>query len=153
MTERATTGVIHYLPPDGRPDMSGEIARLAAASAVEPILKKYRHHCPAGLIDERGKIRHVFTRRQGQDSVAQVIEALCDNPEAGAEFEAALAAQERLNALSRHRVEMTIKNARLLEDASLDGCGFQLEHHQSAVTDWHDSGATSGLPYLVRKTS
>ena len=49
-----TTGIFNYLPseqPDAGPETE-QRARLASMAAVEPILKRWRHRCPAGLIDE-----------------------------------------------------------------------------------------------------
>ncbi len=142
-----TSGFIHYLPETEQALNSDRLARLTAAAAVEPILKRWRHRCPEGLIDESGKIRNIFTRQQGTDNVTAVIEALKPITEATREFEAALAAQRELNALSRNPVETEIHNARLLTDASLDGCGFQLEHHISAVSDWQDDAQVTGIYY------
>ena len=139
--------VFNYLPVD-RPDPE-VLERLAASAAVEPILKRWRHHCSEGLIDEAGKIRHVFTRAQpgSENTVSRVIRELSDVPEAVADFEAALAAARQVDALAHHAVEMPVRNARLLEDASLEGCGFQLERHTSRVTDWEDEQQLADVYY------
>lgn len=139
---KETSGIFNYLPEEqtGQASLSAEMKRLAAAAAVEPILNRWRHRCSDGLIDDTGKIRNVFTRTQPgvEDSVSRVIRELNRVPEALAEFEAALEARRKLEALQRRPVEMPVRNARLLTDASLDGCGFQLERHTSRVTDWED---------------
>ncbi|MEJ2088044.1 MAG: CmcJ/NvfI family oxidoreductase [Gammaproteobacteria bacterium] len=137
-----TTGVFNYLPP-GQPGQqltTEEGKRLASAAAVEPILKRWRHRCSEGLIDDTGKIRNVFTKASSgaEHTVSRVIRELNEIPEAVAEFGAAFEARQQLSALTQHSVEMPVRNARLLTDASLDGCGFQLERHTSKVTDWQD---------------
>jgi hypothetical protein len=150
-TTAETTGVFNYLPPERAVQALDLEARqrLASAAAIEPILKRWRHRCTEGLIDEKGKVRNVFTRaeRGAEDNVGRVIRELSRVPEAIAEFEAALDARRQLNALSHHPVEMRVRNARLLEDASLDGCGFQLERHESNVTDWTDEHQIAGIYY------
>ena len=163
-----TTGRISYLPGEqtgaaatpeaaARPE---EMAKLAAAAAVGPILKRWRHRCADGLIDESGKIRNVFTRAQSgaEDNVSRVIRTLNQIPEAIAEFEVALAAQTKLNELTRHSVEVPIRDARTMTDPGLDGPGFQLEHHVSKVTDWQDDGQLASIYYpeieaLVRRVT
>ena len=146
-----TTGVFNYLPPaeTEQTTATGDRQRLASAAAVEPILKRWRHRCSDGLIDETGKVRNIFTKahRGARDNVERVIEELNQIPEAILEFEAALEARRRLEAGTRHSVEMTVRNARLLEDASLDGCGFQLERHVSNVTDWDDDRQLADIYY------
>jgi hypothetical protein len=144
-----TSGYINYLPDEQSNHPRAQMAQLAANAAVAPILKRWRHRCTQGLIDEQGKIRNVFTNTQrgSEDSASQVIRELNEVPEAIAEFEAALQAQRQLNAVMRQSVELPIHNARLLEDASLDGIGFQLEHHTSAVTDWHDGREVAAVYY------
>ena len=148
---QATTGEIGYFPTSerGLRGNPAERAALAAAAAVEPILKRWRHRCSEGLIDERGKIRNVFTKRHpGEtDNVSRVIEQLNQVPEAVAELEAAVAAQQQLTALSRHAVQMPIHNARLLDDPSLHDYGFQLERHTSKVTDWQDDAQIAEIYY------
>ena len=150
-TTTDTTGVFNYLPagPPVQPPASEEWRRLASAAAVEPILKRWRHCCSHGLIDDTGKIRNVFTRTQrgAQDNVAQVIRELNQVPEAVAELEAALQARRQLDALSRHSVRMPVSNARLLTDASLHVNGFQLERHVSKVEDWEDDRQLAEIYY------
>ena len=123
MTQAAeTTAVFNYRPSErsAQQNASAHMQRLARAAAVEPILKRWRHCCSEGLIDETGKIRNVFTKVGGaQHSVSQVIEELNQVPQAVAEFEAALQARRQLDAASRHAVEMPVHNARLLEDAQI----------------------------------
>ena len=146
-----TSGLFHYLPGDARTNapVSEDMAALTAAAAVEPILRRWRHRCSEGLIDEKGKIRHVFRKAEpgAEDNVSRVIRELNQVPEAVAELEAALAAQTRLNALSRQAVEMPVWNGRQLEGASLDGVGFQLVHHASKVTDWSDDAQLAAIYY------
>jgi len=153
-----TRGVIHYLPADQHAGNNPRAAELARQAAVAPILRRWRHRCSAGLIDESGKIRNVFTNmnRGTEDSVSQVIRELNEVPAAVAEFETALKAQRELAALCRHAAQTTIHNARLLADASLDSTGFQLEHHRSRVANWHDGRQVAQLYYpeinaLVKK--
>lgn len=134
----ATRATIHYLPREPRsPERQ---AALARAAAVEPILARFRGHTSPGLIDASGKIRHVFTKASpgARDTVSQVIAELNRVPEALAAFEAALAARRELDALGRDAVSMPIHDARTLADASLDGNGFLLARHTSAVSDWQD---------------
>jgi len=146
-----TSAIFNYLPP-GRaeqPPRSAERERLASAAAVEPILKRWRHRCSEGSIDDTGKIRNVFTKSQRgvEDNVSRVIRELNHVPEAIAEFEAALEARRLLDALSRHAIRMPVRNARLLTDASLHECGFQLERHTSKVTDWEDDRQLADIYY------
>lgn len=158
----ATTGVFNYLPA-GRPEQaveSEERQQLAAAAAVEPILARWRHRCSDGLIDDTGKIRNVFTRTRpgAADNVGRVVAELNEVPEALAELESALVARRRLEALSRHSVEMPVHNGRLLTDASLHDNGFQLERHTSQVTNWQDERALADVYYgeineLVRRVT
>lgn len=146
-----TIGVFNYLPPvpGVQPSSSEEWQRLTSAAAIEPILKRWRHRCTEGLIDDKGKVRNVFTRAQrgAEDNVSRVIRELNQVPEATAEFEVALDARRQLNALSRHSVEVPVRNARLMKDASLDSCGFQLERHASKVTDWQDERQIAEIYY------
>ena len=146
-----TTGVFNYLPPgqSAQPSRPEEMERLASAAAIEPILKRWRHRCSDGLIDETGKVRNVFTRaeRGAQDNVSRVIGELNQVPEAVAEFAAALEARHRLEARSRHSVRMTVRNARLLTDASLHTSGFQLERHVSQVKNWEDDRELADVYY------
>lgn len=150
-TTAATTGVFNYLPrAQAELELTPEQRdQLAAAAAVEPILKRWRHRCSDGLIDDKGKIRNIFTKIQpaAEDNVSRVIRELNQVPEASAEFEAALDARQQLDALSRHSVEMTVRNARLLEHASLEAQGFELRHHASAVTDWRDPRQLAEIYY------
>lgn len=153
-----TRGTINYLPDAQQAKHHQHAAALAARAAVAPILKRWRHHCSTGLIDDKGKIRNVFTNteRRAEDNVSQVIRELNEVPEAVAEFEAALDAQRELNALTRYAAEMPIFNARLFKDANLDAAGFQLERHPSKVSNWHDGNQVAELYYpeinaLVKK--
>ena len=146
-----TTGVFSYVYPEDldRSDTLAERKRLAAAAAVEPVLRRWRHRCSEGLIDQAGKIRNVYTRaEQGVEAnVSRVIRELNLVPEAVAELQAALDAQLALGALERRQEQMPVRNARLLTDASLQGSGFQLVHHTSAVTDWDDDRQLANVYY------
>ncbi len=135
-----TRGTINYLPQPQQTSTDPQMARLAARAAVAPILQRWRHRCSPGLIDANGKIRNVFTdiNRSSEDSVSQVIRELNEIPAALVELQAALEAQQELQALTRFSADVTIHNARILEDASLDTSGFQLEQHTSGVTNWQD---------------
>ena len=147
--QNETSGIFNYLPEREPNNAHQQLAQLAAEAAVEPILRRWRHRCTDGLIDDKGKIRNVFTQitHQADDNVSRVIEELNQVPEALAEFEAALAAQRKLQALSRQSVEMRVRNARLLADAGLERTGFQLEAHTSAVTDWQDGREVAEVYY------
>ena len=142
-----TTACIHYLPTQTAGGT--EVERLARAAAVEPILKRWRLKCSPGLIDENGKIRNVFTRtrRDGADNVSRVIDELNHEPAAVAEFAEALEASLQLQAAQRNAVEMPIHDARQLNDASLHGCGFQLEQHRSQVSNWRDEQELARIYY------
>ena len=140
----ATTGVFYYVYPDGT-DKSGtdeERTRLFNNAAIEPILLRWRDKVTDGLIDEGGKIKNVFTRaeRGVEDNVSRVIHELNAIPDAVAELEVALEAQEESLRLHRHLVEMPVHDARQLTEASLHDNGFLLLPHTSAVTDWDDHG-------------
>lgn len=146
-----TTGMFSYRYPEhiDRSATSAERARLAAEADVAPLLRRWRHRCSDGLIDEAGKIRNVFTKAEhgAEDNVSRVIRELNQVPEALADFEAALQARKALNALENHQVEMPVRNARLSSDASLHGSGFQLAQHASAVTDWEDDALLADIYY------
>ena len=84
-TTPETRGVFSYLP-EGRlgSPFPYEDGQLASVAAIEPILKRWRSHCPDGLIDDNGKIRNVYTKaeRGAEDSVDRVIRELNRIPEA-----------------------------------------------------------------------
>lgn|GEM_PF-242243 len=151
ITSTTTSGIFNYLPAGGSEQESTaeERRRLASAAALDPILRRWRRHCSEGLIDDAGKIRNVFTRAEpgAEDNVSRVIRELNEVPEAMAEFAAALDARQRLEAMSRHSVELPVRNARLLTDASLHECGFQLKSHISKVTDWEDDRQLADIYY------
>ncbi len=110
-----------------------------AAAALEPVLLRWRHRCPEGLIDETGKIRNVFRRASGVgDTVGQLIEELNRIPEAVPELEAVLDARLKLEERAGEKVEVPVNDARLLATTSLNSNGFQLLRHRSRVTDWDD---------------
>ncbi len=158
MTQQ-TTGLFAYTPAT-TPVQTPEMAELAAAAAVEPILKRWRHRCSSGLIDENGKVRNVFTKTptEADNNVTRVIEEMNDVPEAMEEFAAALEARQKLFLMTGNQISMPVQNARLLEETSLDGCGFRLERHTSAVTDWDDERQLAEIYYdeinnLVKKVT
>ena len=145
-----TTGVFRYQYPAGQEPQcsSGETEALMAAAALEPILLRWRHRCPEELIDDTGKIRHVFRRTEGVgDTVSQLIEELNRIPEAVAELEAVLDARLKLEEQSGVKVEMPVHDARLLETTSLHSNGFQLVQHRSRITDWDDDDQLSSAYY------
>ena len=143
-----TTATFNYVP-DQAPETTEPVLALGQASAVEPILKRWRHKCTPGLIDASGKIRHIYTRAESgaADSVGRVIDELNAIPEALAELDAALEARRRLNALTQNSVVKSVRNARTLSAASLHTNGFELHPHHSAVTDWHDDRAIASTYY------
>ncbi len=150
MTNTHTTAAIYYNFLEGakRTEPGEDVRELERAADYIAILRKWRNHCPAGLIDETGKVRHIFTRVKGVEDpvrkVSQVLEAI---PEARAELDRAVAAQEALSKIGRDRVELPINNARLLDDASLDTNGFKLLSHISRVTDWDDNQQITDVYY------
>ena len=146
-----TTGVFSYARPvDAEERLPREERdRLAAAARYQPVLRRWRHHCSDGLIDDSGKIRNVFTRPLGQseDNVTRAIREINEIPDAVAELQAALDAQEELVGSNRDLVEMPVHDARTLENPSLHSNGFELLHHRSVVTDWQDDRQVSGIYY------
>ncbi len=104
-------------------------------------MQRWRHRCSDGLIDDTGKIRNVFTRTNADadDNVDRVIRELNKIPEAVAELEVAVIAQEKLSKLGRDQVQVPVRNARLLPETSLHTNGFVLAQHTSAVTNWEDN--------------
>ena len=161
-TSEARGALIGYAPPDRASDPmpAGEREQLIAAAAVEPILMRWKDRCTPGLIDDRGKIRNIFTKdaASGDDHVSQVIRELNEIPEAVDELEAAWAARRQLTRAQQHLVEMEIGDARELEHTSLHDNGFQLEEHRSAVRDWMDDRELAAVYYpeindLVRRVT
>jgi len=146
-----TTGTFSYLYPQDvdQSESLAERTHLGAAADVATLLRRWRQRCSNGLIDDAGKIRNVFTKLEpgAEDNVSQVIRELNQIPEAVSEFEAAWQARQALNALVNHDVEMPVRNARRLRNAGFDEGGFQLAHHDSAVTDWEDDRELADIYY------
>ena len=117
---------------------------FAAAAAVEPILERWRHRCSAGLIDETGKVRNVFTKahRGAEDTVGRVIRELNQVPEARAEFEN-LAAKGIVDGAELRAIE---DRGRGLDVASIGlGAAFVLGAGLTTaagvfLTDWYGFG-------------
>lgn len=148
-----TTGTFTYKYPKNAPDKltPQEKKTLSVDALMEPVLAKYRNHITPGLINEKGKIKHLYTKTgaNGEDRLGRVIAELNQVPDAISELEKVADARLKLDDSMNGYLTRPVKNAReLVEDPNwLDTNGFTLKAWPSKTVDWDNEKEVETIYY------